>query len=62
MRSSAGQPVGRPLLKRRYVKDGIRTEGPDHSFGMSLASARVLARRCPAQRRREPGLLLLHGT
>ena len=30
--------------------------------GMSLAGVRVLARRCPACRRREPGLLLLHGT
>ena len=30
--------------------------------GMSLAGARGLARRCPAWRRREPGLRLLHGT
>jgi hypothetical protein len=30
--------------------------------GMSLAGARLLARRCPAWRRREPGLRLLHGT
>src|SRR5438034_7987806 len=30
--------------------------------GMSLAGARVLARRCPAWRRREPGLRLLRGT
>src|SRR6266567_5845350 len=30
--------------------------------GMSLAGARLLARRCPACRWREPGLLLLHGT
>jgi hypothetical protein len=29
---------------------------------MSLAGARLLARRCPACRRREPGLRLLHGT
>jgi len=29
---------------------------------MSLAGARVLARWCPARRRREPGLRLLHGT
>ena len=29
---------------------------------MSLAGARWLARRCPAYRRREPDLLLLHGT
>jgi len=30
--------------------------------GISLAGARWLARRCPAWRRREPGLRLLHGT
>jgi hypothetical protein len=30
--------------------------------GMSLAGVRVLARRCPACRRREPGLRLLQGT
>lgn len=30
--------------------------------GMSLAGAHVLARRCPAQRRREPGLRLSWGT
>jgi hypothetical protein len=29
---------------------------------MSLAGARLLARWCPAFRRREPGLRLLHGT
>ena len=29
---------------------------------MSLAGARLLARRCPACRRREPGLPRLHGT
>jgi hypothetical protein len=29
---------------------------------MSLAGARVLARRCPAWRRREPGLRLSRGT
>src|SRR5690348_14934735 len=30
--------------------------------GMGLAGARVLARWCPACRRREPGLRLLYGT
>jgi hypothetical protein len=30
--------------------------------GISLAGARLLARRCPAWRRREPDLLLSHGT
>jgi len=29
---------------------------------MSLAGARLLARRCPVCRRREPDLRLLHGT
>jgi hypothetical protein len=42
--------------------DGAETGGPSLPLGMSLAGARVLARWCPAQRRREPGLLLLHGT
>ena len=43
-------------------EDDIRTEGPLSPLGMSLAGARSLARRCPAWRRREPGLLLLCGT
>jgi len=30
--------------------------------GMSLAGIRLLAKRCPAWRRREPGLRLSHGT
>jgi len=40
------------------------TSKPRHfgSFGMSLAGARLLARWCPAWRRREPDLRLLHGT
>ena len=42
--------------------DGIETGDPSLLLGMSLAGARVLARWYPAQRRREPGLLLLHGT
>ena len=42
--------------------DGIETEGPPDSLGTSLEGARVLARRCPAHRRREPGLRLWHGT
>jgi hypothetical protein len=32
------------------------------TLGMSLAGARLVARWCPAQRRRELGLRLLHGT
>src|SRR6266704_2535749 len=39
-----------------------RNRGQDRISGMSLAGARVLARWCPACRRREPGLRLLHGT
>jgi hypothetical protein len=40
------------------------TSEPDrlNGSGMSLAGARLLARRCPAWRRRESGLRLLHGT
>jgi hypothetical protein len=30
--------------------------------GMSLVGVRLLARWCPVWRRREPGLLLSHGT
>jgi hypothetical protein len=54
--------VERALLRRRKGLDGIEIEGPASSLEMSLAGARVLARRCPAWRRREPGLRLLHGT
>jgi len=39
-----------------------RNRGQDRISGMSLAGARVLARWCPACRRRESGLRLLHGT
>ncbi len=39
-----------------------RNRGSDIVPGMSLAGARVLARWCPACRRREPGLRLRHGT
>jgi hypothetical protein len=50
-------------MKCRYlslsdIKIGVYLEDPE----MSLAGARRLARRCPACRRREPGLLLLYGT
>ena len=44
------------------AKDDIETGGPPIIPGMSLAEARLLARWCPASRRREPGLRLLHGT
>jgi hypothetical protein len=63
--------VPEPLVRKPRVSvavdaskfgDGIKTEGPLILLGMSLAGARLLARRCPAWRRREPGLLLLHGT
>ncbi|ATL81764.1 hypothetical protein SMALA_1530 [Streptomyces malaysiensis subsp. malaysiensis] len=36
--------------------------GCDQNSGMSLAGARLLARWCPACRRRESNLLLSHGT
>src|SRR3954454_4943300 len=36
--------------------------GCQGSPGMSLAGARLLARRCPAYRRREPGLRPSYGT
>src|SRR6266705_2879752 len=39
-----------------------RNRGQDRASGMGLAGARVLAGWCPACRRREPGLRLLHGT
>ena len=50
-----------PLRKRR---NNWMTSKPERSrvSGMSLAGARLLARWCPACRRREPGLRLLHGT
>ena len=53
--------VSEPLMKRRKVE---MTSKPERLNGseMSLAGARLLARWCPACRRREPGLLLLHGT
>ena len=41
---------------------GIETGDPETVPRKNLAGARVLARWCPAWRRREPGLLLLHGT
>lgn len=50
-----------PLMKCR---EDVKTSKPGFQCdsGMSLAGARLLARRCPACRRREPGLRLLHGT
>jgi len=36
--------------------------GRGRGFGMSLAGVRLLARRCPACRRREPGLRRSRGT
>jgi hypothetical protein len=53
--------VSEPLLTRRKKK--MTSEpGRLNGSGMSLAGARLLARRCPAWRRRESGLRLLHGT
>jgi hypothetical protein len=50
-----------PLLTCRNAKLASKPERPRVS-GMSLAGARLLARWCPAYRRRESGLRLLHGT
>ncbi len=44
------------------VKQMASKPGHMNSAGMSLAGARLLARRRPAWRRREPDLRLLHGT
>ncbi len=47
------------------ASDGDQEESKPGSLfnpGMSLAGAHRLARRCPAWRRREPGLRLSHGT
>ncbi len=53
--------VSEPLMTCRNKQ---LTSEPDrlNGSGMSLAGARLLARRCPAWRRRESGLRLLHGT
>jgi len=53
--------VSEPLRKRRNNQDDIRT-GEFKSLRDEPGGCRWLARRCPACRRREPGLLLLHGT
>ena len=62
-RSARAERAGRASLsKRRYYNSDIETGDLCPFPGMSLAGARLLARRCPAQRRREPGLQVLHGT
>jgi hypothetical protein len=53
--------VSEPLTTCRN-KQLTSEPGRLNGSGMSLAGARLLARRCPAWRRREPGLRLLHGT
>jgi hypothetical protein len=53
--------VSEPLMTCRN-KQMTSKPGRLNSPGMSLAGARLLARRCPAWRRRESGLRLLHGT
>src|ERR1700738_5659619 len=61
-----GKPVRSPrfrgslltLLNKVTSKPGCSRSARDESGGCP----RFLARRCPAYRRREPGLLLLHGT
>jgi hypothetical protein len=50
--------VSEPLLTRREFIGGIRTGWLEVSSGMSRAGAHVLARRCPACRRRDPDLRL----
>ena len=54
--------VSESLLKCRNWLRWHQNRGVSRGSGMSLAGARLLARRCPACRRREPGLRLLHGT
>jgi hypothetical protein len=56
-KASASEPLTTCRNKQMASKPG-RLNGP----GMSLAGARLLARWCPAWRRRESGLRLLHGT
>ena len=53
--------VSEPLMTCRNSEVASKPERP-RVFGMSLAGARLLARWCPACRRRESGLRLLHGT
>jgi hypothetical protein len=53
--------VSEPLLTCRNCEMASKPERSRVS-GMSLAGARVLARRCPACRRREPGLRHARGT
>src|SRR6266540_3149845 len=60
-RRSAAPDLWGSLLTRRYRLGDIRT-GYSFRPGISLAGVRLLARRCPAWRRREPDLLLPYGT
>ena len=53
--------VSEPLTTCRN-KQMTSEPGRLNGAGMSLAGARLLARWCPAWRRRESGLRLLHGT
>jgi len=54
--------VSESLMKCRKLTDGIETGGVDMAPGLSLADTRLLARWCPAWRRRESDLLLSRGT
>jgi hypothetical protein len=56
-KTNEGEPLMTCREKEMASKPG-RPKGP----GMSLAGARLLARRCPACRWRESGLRLLCGT
>ena len=51
-----------PLSRCRNQNRWHQNRGVWGCPGISLAGARVLARRCPAWRRREPGLRLSRGT
>ena len=63
-----GEASGREGERKRIVADVSKLEqvtskpGRGRGSGMSLAGVRLLARRCPACRRREPGLRLPCGT
>ena len=52
------------MNRYRGIETEEMTSKPAQIFGVgrSLAGARLLARRCPVWRRREPGLRLVHGT
>src|SRR5487761_381275 len=65
LESSGGDQEGereRTAVEASKKQEMASEPGRVHSSGISLAGARLLARRCPGGRRREPDLRLLHGT